>query len=193
MSTFPPEPLPPIITNWFTTRNWSPRQHQLDVLASYQSGASQLLIAPTGAGKTLAGFLPTLADLATEKFAGLHTLYISPLKALAVDVQRNLSTPIAEMRLPISVEARTGDTPASKRARQRTKPPHILLATPEQLALLISHPQAELMFGSQDRPASARLAITSVTEAAGLSTFWILVEVSISKPASSLMIARVMR
>ncbi len=151
MSTFPPEPLPPIITNWFATRNWSPRRHQLDVLASYQSGAGQLLIAPTGAGKTLAGFLPTLADLAETRFEGLHTLYISPLKALAVDVQRNLSTPIAEMRLPISVESRTGDTPASRRARQRTRPPHILLTTPEQLALLISHPQAELMFGSLRR------------------------------------------
>src|SRR5690606_38615615 len=101
--------LPPIIASWFAARTWSPRRHQLDVLASYQSGASQLLIAPTGAGKTLAGFLPTLADLVDGQFDGLHTLYISPLKALAVDVQRNLSAPIAEMGLPIRVEARTGD------------------------------------------------------------------------------------
>ncbi len=144
-------PLPPIIANWFTTRSWSPRQHQLDVLASYRSGASQLLIAPTGAGKTLAGFLPTLADLADGRFEGLHTLYISPLKALAVDVQRNLSTPITEMGLPIRVEARTGDTSAARRARQRTRPPQVLLTTPEQLALLISHPQAELMFGTLRR------------------------------------------
>jgi len=143
--------LPPIIANWFAARSWSPRQHQLDVLASYQSGASQLLIAPTGAGKTLAGFLPTLADLVDGKFDGLHTLYISPLKALAVDVQRNLSTPITEMGLPIRVEARTGDTSAAKRARQRIKPPQVLLTTPEQLALLISHPHAELMFGSLRR------------------------------------------
>ena len=143
--------LPPIIETWFASRGWAPRQHQLDVLASYQAGASQLLIAPTGAGKTLAGFLPTLTDLASGEFEGLHTLYISPLKALAVDVERNLSTPIAEMGLPIRVEARTGDTPASKRARQRVKPPHALLTTPEQLALLISHPQAELMFGTLKR------------------------------------------
>ena len=143
--------VPPIIAAWFAARAWSPRQHQLDVLASYQSGASQLLIAPTGAGKTLAGFLPTLADLVDGRYDGLHTLYISPLKALAVDVQRNLSTPIAEMRLPIRVEARTGDTSAAKRARQRVKPPQVLLTTPEQLALLISHPQAELMFGSLRR------------------------------------------
>lgn len=143
--------LPPAIADWFASRDWSPRQHQLDVLASHRSGASQLLIAPTGAGKTLAGFLPSLADLADGRFEGLHTLYISPLKALAVDVQRNLSTPIAEMGLPIRVEARSGDTSAAKRARQRTKPPQILLTTPEQLALLISHPQAELMFASLRR------------------------------------------
>jgi ATP-dependent Lhr-like helicase len=143
--------LPTVISGWFTARGWSARPHQLDVLASYQSGASQLLIAPTGAGKTLAGFLPTLSDLVDGRFDGLHTLYISPLKALAVDVQRNLSNPIAEMGLPISVETRTGDTSAAKRARQRVKPPQILLTTPEQLALLISHPQAELMFGSLRR------------------------------------------
>ena len=143
--------LPPVISSWFTARGWSPRQHQLDVLASYRSGASQLLIAPTGAGKTMAGFLPSLTDLVDGGFEGLHTLYISPLKALAVDVQRNLSTPVAEMGLPISVESRTGDTSASKRTRQRTRPPHILLTTPEQLALLISHPHAELMFGTLKR------------------------------------------
>ena len=143
--------LPPIIDDWFAARGWTPRAHQRDVLASHQSGASQLLIAPTGAGKTLAGFLPTLSDLVDGRFEGLHTLYISPLKALAVDVQRNLSTPIAEMGLPIRVETRTGDTSAAKRARQRVKPPQVLLTTPEQLALLISHPHAELMFGTLRR------------------------------------------
>ncbi|MFK4810616.1 ligase-associated DNA damage response DEXH box helicase [Devosia sp. ZW T5_3] len=143
--------LPPIIANWFTAKGWSPRAHQLDVLASWNANASALLIAPTGAGKTLAGFLPSLTDLVDGKFEGLHTLYISPLKALAVDVQRNLATPIAEMGLSIKVETRTGDTPASRRARQRSNPPHILLTTPEQLALLISHPHAELFFGSLRR------------------------------------------
>ncbi|ODT73200.1 MAG: DNA ligase-associated DEXH box helicase [Pelagibacterium sp. SCN 63-23] len=144
-------PLPPSIADWFAARGWSPRRHQLDVLDSYRAGASQLLIAPTGAGKTLAGFLPTLTELVEERFEGLHTLYISPLKALAVDVQRNLSTPIAQMSLPITVETRTGDTSAAKRTRQRVRPPQILLTTPEQLALLISHPHAELMFGSLRR------------------------------------------
>ncbi len=143
--------LPPVIAAWFERKGWRPREHQLGVLGSWQQGRSQLLIAPTGAGKTLAGFLPTLSDLSEGGFEGLHTLYVSPLKALAVDVQRNLNAPIFEMGLKISAETRTGDTPASKRVRQRTKPPQILLTTPEQLALLISHPHAELMFDSLRR------------------------------------------
>ncbi len=144
-------PLHPVIANWFAAKAWSPRAHQLAVLASWNQGASALLIAPTGAGKTLAGFLPTLQDLAETRHDGLHTLYISPLKALAVDVARNLTTPIAEMGLSIKVETRTGDTPASRRQRQRFDPPHILLTTPEQIALLLSHPDAGRLFGSLKR------------------------------------------
>ena len=107
-------------------------------------------MAPTGAGKTLAGFLPSLVDLAErgpqKKAAGLHTLYVSPLKALAVDIARNLDAPIAEMALPVRVETRTGDTPAHKRTRQISRPPDILLTTPEQLALLIAHREAAEFF-----------------------------------------------
>ncbi|HTM79316.1 MAG TPA: DEAD/DEAH box helicase, partial [Devosia sp.] len=147
----PAHVLPPLIANWFAAKGWSPRAHQLDVLASWNAGASALLIAPTGAGKTLAGFLPTLSDLIDGKHQGLHTLYISPLKALAVDVARNLTTPIAEMGLKLKVETRTGDTPASRRVRQRIDPPQILLTTPEQMALLLSHPDAPRMFGSLKR------------------------------------------
>jgi ATP-dependent Lhr-like helicase len=82
---------------------------------------------------------------------GLHTLYISPLKALAVDVARNLETPVAEMRLPIRIETRTGDTPISRRQRQRRNPPDILLTTPEQLALLLASPDGPYLFGSLRR------------------------------------------
>ena len=112
-----------------------------------------LLIAPTGAGKTLAGFLPSLVDLASrpkrkpgEPHRGVHTLYISPLKALAVDIERNLGKPVAEMGLPVTMETRTGDTPAHKRQRQKLAPPDILLTTPEQLALLIASKDAERFF-----------------------------------------------
>lgn len=117
------------------------------MLAAARSDFSTLLIAPTGGGKTLAGFLPSLIDLTETPHAGLHTLYISPLKALAVDIHRNLEVPIAEMGLPIRVETRTGDTPAAKRQRQRTKPPQMLLTTPESLALLLSLSDAPTLFG----------------------------------------------
>jgi ATP-dependent Lhr-like helicase len=120
-----------------------------------RAGRSALLVAATGAGKTLAGFLPTICELAEQGTVpgqglspeiGLHTLYVSPLKALAVDVQRNLIGPIEEMGLPIRVETRTGDTPSDRKARQRVKPPQVLLTTPESLSLLLSYPDAPQMF-----------------------------------------------
>jgi ATP-dependent Lhr-like helicase len=220
--------LPEIFLRWFSSRGWSPRAHQLALLGKARDDRPALLIAPTGAGKTLAGFLPTLVELSaipthaqfaplpprsggegsavgglstrsrshagTEPAAtpptpdpsppraaraggggaqalpaspsrnsvistgrgvrpagGLHTLYISPLKALAVDIARNLETPIAEMGLPIKVETRTGDTPVSRRQRQRRYPPDILLTTPEQLALLLSSDDAPFLFSSLRR------------------------------------------
>ncbi|MGO3927208.1 ligase-associated DNA damage response DEXH box helicase [Rhodopseudomonas pseudopalustris] len=194
------ELLPERFRQWFAARGWAPRAHQLALLDKARRQRSALLIAPTGAGKTLAGFLPTLvelsspsshlsplagrgrlagaagksgegadeiaAELATEAppsprtrgegqtaphSGGLHTLYISPLKALAVDIARNLETPIAEMALPIRVETRTGDTPVSRRQRQRRYPPQILLTTPEQLALLLASDDAPHLFGTLRR------------------------------------------
>jgi len=147
------EPLPDIFLRWFARRGWLPREHQLALLAKARADRSALLIAPTGAGKTLAGFLPTLVELAGGRAngKGLHTLYISPLKALAVDIARNLEAPIAEMALPIRVETRTGDTPASRRQRQRRYPPDIMLTTPEQLALLLASDDAPYLFASLRR------------------------------------------
>ncbi|MBX3565696.1 MAG: ligase-associated DNA damage response DEXH box helicase [Sphingomonas sp.] len=138
--------LPAILTDWFASRGWTPRRHQLDMLAAARRGDHALLVAATGAGKTLAGFLPTLTELIENPSDGLHTLYISPLKALAVDVQRNLITPIEEMGLPIRVETRTGDTPHEKKVRQRARPPQILLTTPESLSLLLSYEDSLTMF-----------------------------------------------
>jgi ATP-dependent helicase Lhr and Lhr-like helicase len=196
--------LPDRFEKWFASRGWSPRAHQLALLEKARDDRSALLIAPTGAGKTLAGFLPTLVELSTpipqlppplrgrpppegrqeggkphtpepvahpppqgagqraaqtfvstgssvKRTGGLHTLYISPLKALAVDIARNLETPIAEMGLPVRVETRTGDTPVSRRQRQRRYPPDILLTTPEQLALLLSSDDAPYLFSSLKR------------------------------------------
>jgi ATP-dependent Lhr-like helicase len=116
------------------------------MLDAARDGAHALLVAATGAGKTLAGFLPTIVDLIENPAEGLHTLYISPLKALAVDVQRNLLTPIEEMGLGIRVETRTGDTPSDRKARQRVRPPQVLLTTPESLSLLLSYPDSNLLF-----------------------------------------------
>ena len=116
------------------------------MLDAAREGAHALLAAATGAGKTLAGFLPTIIDLIEDPTEGLHTLYISPLKALAVDVQRNLLTPVEEMDLDVRVETRTGDTPSDRKARQRVRPPQILLTTPESLSLLLSYPDSSLMF-----------------------------------------------
>src|SRR5215204_1856878 len=174
--------LPEPFACWFASRGWEPRAHQLELLTKARAGRSVLLIAPTGAGKTLAGFLPSLVELSESsrggnamapprsiadaapserklistgrdlrREGGLHTLYISPLKALAVDVARNLEGPVAEMCLPIRLETRTGDTPVSKRQRQRRDPPDILLTTPEQVALLLASADAPYLFGSLRR------------------------------------------
>jgi ATP-dependent Lhr-like helicase len=139
------------LTDWFTARGWRPRRHQLEMLDAARGGHHALLVAATGAGKTLAGFLPTLAELIERPSEGLHTLYVSPLKALAVDVQRNLLTPIEEMGVDIRVETRTGDTPSDRKARQRVRPPQILLTTPESLSLLLSYPDSFLMFAGLKR------------------------------------------
>jgi ATP-dependent Lhr-like helicase len=158
--------LPDIFERWFAGRGWQPRAHQLELLSRVKAGRSALLIAPTGGGKTLAGFLPTLVELngrgirprnlksagrTVVRSQGLHTLYISPLKALAVDIARNLEIPVREMGLPVRLETRTGDTPVSKRQRQRRDPPDILLTTPEQLALLLASADAPFIFGTLKR------------------------------------------
>ena len=142
--------LPPRFAAWFASRGWRIRPHQLEMIAKAHGGRDALLIAPTGGGKTLAGFLPSLIELAgrarSDEPRGVHTLYISPLKALAVDVHRNLEEPVTEMGLPITVEARTGDTSLAKRQRQREHPPDILMTTPEQLALFCAWPGSRAYF-----------------------------------------------
>jgi ATP-dependent helicase Lhr and Lhr-like helicase len=138
--------LPQRFLDWFSARGWAPRPHQLAVLAHAKARECVLLISPTGGGKTLAGFLPSLVEITEQgSGSGIHTLYVSPLKALAVDIARNLEAPIAEMGLPVTVETRTGDTPHSKRQRQRQKPPDILITTPEQVSLLMADPHAAHM------------------------------------------------
>ncbi|MDQ0465920.1 ATP-dependent Lhr-like helicase [Caulobacter ginsengisoli] len=145
-----PSTLPPRFDAWFASRGWAPRTHQLAMVERARAGADALLIAPTGGGKTLAGFLPSLIELAERPPPntprGIHTLYISPLKALAVDVERNLLSPIQEMGLGITAESRTGDTGMARKQRQRVRPPDMLLTTPEQLALFCAWEGARTYF-----------------------------------------------
>ena len=149
--------LPPELSDWFAARGWQVRRHQREMLEVAARGQHALLVADTGAGKTLGGFLPTLAAFCPSRLdgaampEGLHTLYVSPLKALAHDVQRNLLAPISELGLPIKVETRSGDTPSDRKARQRVRPPHVLLTTPESLSLLLSYPEAETLFAGLQR------------------------------------------
>ncbi|NOT41981.1 MAG: ligase-associated DNA damage response DEXH box helicase [Alphaproteobacteria bacterium] len=163
--------LPPVFAAWFASRGWSPRPFQLALIEAARAREHVLLTAPTGGGKTLAGFLPSLIELAVPRPPtllnaatdanpiiarlkakaavrprGVHTLYLSPLKALAVDIARNLEAPVKEMGLKVRLETRTGDTSAHKRQRQKVAPPDILLTTPEQLALLLAAREAPSMF-----------------------------------------------
>ncbi|MCW2282383.1 ATP-dependent Lhr-like helicase [Rhodoblastus acidophilus] len=148
MNAKPPADLPQNLVRWFERRGWVLRAYQRQVLDLAAAKKSALVIAPTGAGKTLAGFLPALCDLARGEAAPLFALYVSPLKALAVDVRRNLEIPVAEIGLDARIEARTGDTPAGRRARQQKNPPHILLTTPEQVALMLSRPDGAKTFSN---------------------------------------------
>ena len=149
--------LPPEIESWFAGRDWRIRRHQAEMYDVARSGRHSLLVADTGAGKTLAGFLPTLAEFCPSQLGkggvpeGLHTLYVSPLKALAHDVRRNLLAPVEEMGLPLTVETRSGDTPSDRKKRQRSRPPHVLLTTPESLSLLLSYPDSFKLFSTLKR------------------------------------------
>ena len=141
--------LPEPFAGWFAKRGWSVHPHQKALLD--RANENILLVAPTGAGKTLAGFIPSLINLAKGTNEGLHTLYVSPLKALAADIGRNLRAPVAEMGLSIRIEDRTGDTASHIKTRQRADPPDILLTTPESLALLLSQPEAQRLFSNVRR------------------------------------------
>lgn len=136
--------LPASLAGWFAAQGWVPHAHQMQMLHIQKDA---LLIAPTGGGKTLAGFLPTLVHACSNPHQnGLHTLYVSPLKALTHDIARNLARPVADLGLSLRIEDRTGDTNPRLRARQRVDPPHILLTTPESLALMLSYPEASRIF-----------------------------------------------
>lgn len=147
--------IPTLFKDWFTAKQWKIRPYQQKMVSAFANKQSTLLIAPTGAGKTLSGFLPSLVDIhkqvlggKSQQKIGLHTLYVSPLKALTYDIDRNLAMPIEQMQLAINVASRTGDTTAYQRQKQRKSPPNILLTTPESLMLMLSYADADRIFGN---------------------------------------------
>ncbi|MEL7231839.1 MAG: DEAD/DEAH box helicase, partial [Pseudomonadota bacterium] len=147
----PTSPIPPAITQWFAARNWTVRPYQQRMVEQFAKSRDTLLIAPTGGGKTLAGFLPSLCDLMDkpdDATPALHTLYISPLRALTNDIERNLMRPVGDLSLPVTIGVRTGDTKSYQRKKQRERPPDILLTTPESLMLLLSYDDAAKYFAS---------------------------------------------
>ncbi len=147
----------PLVQRWFSTRLGVPSPPQLQGWPPILEGQDVLLAAPTGSGKTLAAFLVALDRLFRRALEAqleehMHVLYVSPLKALGNDVQKNLLQPLEELYQlaraeglapePIRVQVRTGDTPASERAQMVRRPPHVLITTPESLYLLLTAPRA---------------------------------------------------
>ena len=135
-------------TNWIRNKGWNYYEYQLKVLEAVYKKEDALVISPTGSGKTVAGFLPTIIESDVYKKNVLYTLYISPLKSLSYDIERNLLNPINELGLNISIDVRTGDTNAYKKKIQLSKPPNILITTPESFALLMSKKEARNIFSS---------------------------------------------
>src|SRR5881394_2573398 len=143
----------PAVAAWFRSAFAAPTSVQLKAWEAIGAGTNTLISAPTGSGKTLAAFLAMIDALAKQAAGGelrdeTQILYVSPLKALSNDIEKNLRAPLegigrefaAQMlgEAPIRAAVRTGDTPQSERARMRRTPPHILVTTPESLYILLS-------------------------------------------------------
>ncbi len=134
------------VAQWFQTRYGQPTAAQREAWPRIAAGLNVLLASPTGTGKTFAAFYSVLDALSREHAAGtlaetVHCIYVSPLRALGYDLEKNLQEPLREIygeKPPIRVELRSGDTGQAQRARQFRKPPHIVLTTPESLCVLLS-------------------------------------------------------
>jgi ATP-dependent Lhr-like helicase len=132
------------IEAWFADRHWKPFRFQQEVWAAYAAGKSGLIHAPTGLGKTLAAWLGPVASALTKPPAkpGLRVLWITPLRALAVDTTQSLREPLAGLGLKWDVEMRTGDTSQKIRAQLKKRLPEALVTTPESLSVMLSYPDA---------------------------------------------------
>src|SRR5678816_632529 len=134
------------VTEWFAGAYPQPTPAQARAWPHIEAGHSVLIVSPTGTGKTFAAFLSVLNELALLHEQGalrptIYAVYVSPLRALSYDLEKNLNEPLRQIfgeKPPIRVGLRSGDTTPAERQRQHTHPPHILLTTPESLALLLS-------------------------------------------------------
>jgi ATP-dependent Lhr-like helicase len=133
------------LRGWFAARGWAPMPFQEEAWAAFARGESGIVQVPTGAGKTYAAYLGPLAEVAAN---GGAILYLSPLRAMARDVEAALRAPVEALGLPIRVESRTGDTASAARARQKARPPEVLVTTPESLCLLLTEPDAPARFAT---------------------------------------------
>lgn len=153
----------PAVTAWFRSAFAGPTAPQIAAWPAIKSGRHALVAAPTGSGKTLAAFLAAVDGLVREGVArGLadetHVVYVSPLKALSNDIQKNLEAPLTGIRaalealdLPdveIRTLVRTGDTPQAERAAMRRRPPHIVVTTPESLYILLTSESGRKMLAT---------------------------------------------
>ena len=148
-TTSTPDPLAPFTAEtrrWFSASFEGATAAQAEGWKAISSGAHTLICAPTGSGKTLAAFLWAIDSLARrrEREPGVKLIYVSPLKALSYDIERNLKAPLRGIGADLEVALRTGDTPQSERARMRRKPPDILITTPESLYLMMSSGAREI-------------------------------------------------
>ncbi len=157
MAPMPLAAFHPTIARWFAERLGEPSAAQREGWPAIRAGAHVLISAPTGSGKTLAAFLAAIDGLVKEGGAlpdETRVLYVSPLKALGNDVQKNLAGPLAELRaldptLPaVRVLVRSGDTPQAERAGMTKRPPHILVTTPESLYILLTSVGGRKLLGN---------------------------------------------
>ena len=147
-----PDPILVPIQSWFERRGWSPLPFQQRSWAAYLEGRSGLIQVPTGSGKTFAAVMGPIAAMLAETgdHPGIRLLYITPLRALSRDLALAIREPITEMRWPLRVGIRNGDSSSSERSKQLKSPPQILVTTPESLTLLLSNSKAEELFRHLD-------------------------------------------
>ena len=140
LSVFSPE-----TKAWFERTFAAPTPAQERGWPAIATGADVLIQAPTGSGKTLTAFLYALDRLNRNPGAGLRVLYVSPLKALNYDIERNLRGPLAGLESKVRVAVRTGDTPPKERREVQKTPPDILITTPESLFLMLTSQTREIL------------------------------------------------